>query len=162
MAAKVHRYRLEADYGPADLFAALKAVCSARPSDSPTEFEFDWMQRRVALTGPDRKRVEAAAEKLLDRVNREGGPGLLLAGKTRAKDGHWEVPIGVTLQTPDIYLEAMAQALTEQGLRGIRYDMDKAELEIPVGLPARALGYQGMVLQFPLPPYIRVTDLGMD
>ncbi len=157
MPAKVHRYRLEADYGPAELFAALRAVCAGKKG---LDFEFDWMKRRLAVTGPEREAVEAATERLLKRVHREGGNGLLLAGKPLENEDRWEIPVGIMLQTPDVYLEAMAQALAEQGIKGIQYDMNTVELEIPAGMSAKALGYQSMVQQFPLPAYIRIVDLG--
>ena len=158
--AQVHRFRLEASYGPEELFAALHSICEG--GANPLKFDFDWLKRRVAIAGPDRAAVEQAAAKLLEKVDRKAGNGLLLPGRITGGAGKpWELPIGVLLQTPDVYLEVMAAALAEQGLKGIRHDPDTAELAIPAGMTARALDYQGMIRDFPLPGYLRVVDLGL-
>lgn len=158
--ARVHLFRLEAKYGPEELFAALGTVC--RDGGKGLAFDFDWMKRRVAIRGPEREAVERAAARLADKVARKAGPGMILPGKiSGGGDADWELPMGVLLQTPDVYLEVMAAALAEQGLKGVRHDPDTAELEVPAGMTARSLDYEAMLREFPLPDYLRVVDLGL-
>ena len=161
-AAAPHRYRITATFGPPELFAVLRNIAeSPRRKDHAPEFEFEWLKRRVAVSAT----TEAAAAEMLDEllavVGRLAGPGLMLPGQPQTgREGRFIFPVGVLIQTPDIYLEILVRTLTELGIKGVVVDDDGQGLSIPVSTRNMALGYTQMIASFPLPAYLVVEDLG--
>lgn len=157
-----HRYRLNATFGPPELFAMLKAIAETpRWQPHSPAFEFEWLKRRVAFSTTSEAAGAEMLEELIVRVGKAAGPGLLLPGPTQTdREGRYVFPVGVLVQTPDIYLEILVKTLTELGIKGVVVDEDAQGLSIPVSTRNMALGYTQMIASFPLPGYLKIEDLG--
>lgn len=162
MAAGNH-YRIEATFGPPDLFRLLRALCE-RPENrrAKMEFEFDWLKRRVALSAENTEALEGASASLIERVAREAAPGQLLLGPRGESDGRVIQPFGVLLQTPDVFLNLIVTTLGEFGAANIRVDEDGCGLTVPASRLNDLMQYDRLLLEFPLPAYLRiVADSGV-
>jgi hypothetical protein len=156
-------YRLETRFGPEELFKALREACAAskgKDGKPAVRFDFDWLKRKVALLSPDKDAAESALEHLILAVDQRADRGLLLPGDPRKSGLEWELPVGVLLQTPDVYAEVVLAALAEMGIKGAHLDEDGAGFTVPDTALARAANSDGFVMEFPLPAYLSMKDLG--
>ncbi len=163
MAAQRHYFKLESSYGPADLFKTLKSTCEdAAFKKAAPAFEFDWIKRRVAISAATPHAAEEVLEALVKRVNKKAGTGMLLPGEAKkTDDGRTEIPVGVLLQSPDVYAEVIVQMLAEFGVRGIVTEEEGNGFSIPLNAMNRALEYREVIADFPLPDYLKIKDLGI-
>ena len=157
-----HHFRITASFGPADLFQLLRRACDYHEAKrAHAEFDFDWLKRRIAITADSEEAAEHSVEWVMGKVREKAGPGMLLPGDAeKREDGRVTVPVGVLLQTPDVYIEMMARMLTEMGLTSIRLEGEDG-FSIAVSHAARALEYEATVKDFPLPGYLKLEDGGV-
>ncbi len=158
---ETHRYRLVASVEPRDLLLALRKTCEQpRFREQKPDFDFDWMKRKIAVSAHTRESAEALRDAVLSAVEKKAGAGHLLPGAPLQQDGRWTVPIGVLLQTPDVYTEMFAASLQELGITGVELEDDGTVIAIPISGVALALDYRSIVAELPLPPYMRLVDEG--
>lgn len=158
---ETHRYRVVASVEPRDLLLALKKTCEQpRFREHQPDFDFDWMKRKIAVSAHTREAAQALRDAVLSAVEKKAGPGQLLPGAPVEQEGRWTIPIGVLLQTPDVYTEMFAASLQELGITGVELEDDGAVIAIPVSGVALALDYRSIVAELPLPPYMRLIDEG--
>ena len=157
-----HYFLITARFGPPQLFQALRQICEdSRNRRLEPKFDFDWLKRRIELSANDRCGVEDLLEILLMRVQKHG-KSLLLPGETQEREGRHVVPIGVLIQTPDIYAELMMAALSEFGMTSIRREFDGDGFSVGVGPIASAIPYKEIIDDFPLPEYLAIEDKGLE
>lgn len=162
MAPKRHYYEITTNFAPRDLFLLLKKIC-----DEPelrkqgAAFDFDWLKRRVELSAKSRDAAEDGLEILLTRLKAKAGGGLLLPGDAQEKDGRTVIPVGVLLQSPEVYAELLANALTEFGLPNVTTEYEGNGLSLPAGKMTAMLQYETIISQFPLPGYLKIEDRGV-
>ncbi len=157
-----HHYRIEATFGPGQLFRALRETAEdTRLREARPDFEFDWLKRRVAISLSAPELLGLAGELLLARAEKYGAPpGSLLAGPPEQSEGRHVQPFGVLLNPPEHLVEFMVQMLLELGCTGLRLEHDGAGFSFPIGNINKALQHEQLVEQFPLPPYARLVDEG--
>lgn len=160
----VHSYRIEASYGPQEVFRTLRKVCEHPPRPGGADFEFDWVGRRVALIAGDRDVVQALHDDFRALLVRAGiAPDLLLAGPvTQRPDGRLVQPFGVLIQDPATFGEMIGRSLVEIGLRGVQVvdSADCCRINVRLGASAQVLDYNALITEYPLPPYLKLTDEG--
>jgi hypothetical protein len=155
--SRYHHYEIRASYGPEQLFAALRATCEAAGAD----FEFNWIGRAIHLLAADLDTAESTAATLVERVAIESARGMLLPGDAQQQeDGRIRLPIGILLQTPDVFVDVITGTLHEFGIAGIRRREDGNGFFVPISKSSRALNYHELVMGFPLPAYLRIEDMG--
>lgn len=164
MPARVHRFTLRATFGPAEVFKALRHVCDhPNQRDDDPQFAFDWMARRLELSTTSAEATAKCLGHFRDFVARLGGPAAgFLAGKPIERDGRHVQPIGVALHDAATFGELIGKSLVEIGLRGVRVTDTNGECHIDVrqgAIPA-AFDYAALVMQFPVPAYITISDEG--
>lgn len=165
MPQSVHSFRLEATFGPEDVFRALKSVCEhPAQRDADARFEFEWFRQRVALSANSPEALEAMHQALMARVRKgSAGEDALLPGKVEEKEGRWTRPYGVAVLDPATFGEMIGQSLVDIGLRGVQV-VDSAgvcRLRVRQSPMAKSLDYRTFIMEFPLPPYLRVVDEGI-
>lgn len=163
MSSQRHYYRMETRYAPGDLFKTLKNTCGDnRFRRHKPSFDFDWMKRKVEIQADSQEGAEVVLEALIERVNRKAGRGLLLPGEpARTENGRITIPVGVLIQTPDIYTEVLVESLRECGVKGIQFENGGEGLSLPPNSLNRALEYGALIASFPLPEYLSVKDEGI-
>lgn len=160
----VHSFRLEATFGPEEVFRALRAVCEdgSRKNAAPA-FEFEWIQRRIAFSAATREAAEDCVVAFLRLVQQYGGSDeAFLVGKPEEKDGRTVWPIGVALHDAATFGELIGRSLVEAGLRGIQVIDSMGVCRIVIrktGLPV-PIDFASFLGDFPLPAYIRLVDEG--
>lgn len=162
MAEQRHHFRIEARFGPQDLFLILKKTCEALPF-KPLQpgFDFDWLKRRVEISAASREGSEKVLDAVLEKVREKLGPGLLLPGEVIERDGRFVAPIGVLLQTPDVYVEIITRTLLEMGFTTLRLEHEGTGFSLAVGGMRNVLPYRPLVMDFPLPAYMQIVDEGI-
>jgi len=163
MAGKKHRFRLKVRCAPADLLLALKSVCEdSRNRDAKATFEFDWLKRRAAISAATACAAEELAERVQVLAERRGGRGLLLPGKRIDEgDGRHTLPMGILLQSADVYAEMIRDAMGELGIP-VALGEDGEGFAVGVNPVARAMDYLSLVRMFPLPEYLELVDEGLE
>ena len=158
-----HYFEIKSRYGPADLFKTLMSVCEdPRFKKVFPSYGFDWIKRKVEISAATPEGVEELLEELIKRVNRKAGKGMLLPGeRVKKDDGYLAIPIGVLLQTPDVYAEVVTGALREFGVRSIQLENEGDGFSIPLSAINRALEYEEVINSFPLPDYLSIKDKGI-
>lgn len=162
---QVHVFRLTAGFGPADVFRALQATCAdaAHAADAPA-FEFNWIKRRLAISAASPEGLESCLRRFLALAREAGADdGAFLPGKMEEKDGRFVRPIGAMVMDPASLAELVGRTMVEIGMRGVRIrdSADGCTIEIARSFIAERIDYAALVMEFPLPPYVRVEDLGM-
>lgn len=159
MSSPRQSYRLKATFGPPDLFAILKKT-TEKPAHRKNRaaFDFDWMKRRVELAAAGEDAVEELLSEVLDTVTRSAGAGTLLPGKCTESEGLWCIPIGVLIQTPDVYTEMIVNMLRDMGMPGVRAEFDGEGFSLPGGAAGMAIDCNALLREFPFPAYIRVEE----
>lgn len=164
MPATLHRFALRATFGPAEVLKALKLVCEhPNQRDFEPEFAFDWMARKIELSTNSAEGTVECLNRFYGQVLKFGGTTeVFLAGRPTQRDGRHAQPIGVALHDAATFGELIGQSLNEVGVRGVRVTDAAGEcrIEVRTGAVASMVDYVSMVMEFPLPPYIRVVDEG--
>lgn len=152
-------YRLKATFGPQDLFAILKKT-TEKPAHRKQHatFDFDWMKRRIELAAAGEDAVEALLSEVVDAVTRKAGGGTLLPGKCAESHGLWRIPVGVLVQTPDVYTDMIVSMLRDMGLPGVRQEFDGEGFSLPGGAAGMAIDCRALLNEFPFPAYIQVEE----
>lgn len=163
MATQTHYYILKSSFSPADLFQVLKSLCEdPRFSPHSLDFDFDWIKRRIELSAESHVCAEDALEELIRWVNAAAGTGNLLPNECKEReDGRFAIPIGVLLQSPDVYVELILRQLDEYGVRNASPEFDGDGFAIPLTNSNKSMGYEEVIAAFPLPQYITVKDEGV-
>jgi hypothetical protein len=157
-----HHFQVVAKYGPPELFKALKnTVEDNRFKKFAPAFEFDWLKRKVEITANSHEGAEEVLEQFIRRVNEKAGTGLLLPGAAVKREQRTVIPVGILLQTADIYAEVVIGSLREFGVRGIELSGSGDEFAIPLTAINRALEYAEVISTFPLPGYLKIEDRGI-
>jgi hypothetical protein len=161
----VHTFKLTAQFGAQQVFQALQKVCG-HPSqrDFAPDFTFDWVGRRVVLSASSREGLAACHEVFMGLLGKIGAEGdSLLAGEiTEREDGRFERPYGVAVHDPATFGEMIGRSLMEMGLRGVQVvdSLDACRINVRMNAASRAMDYQALIAEFPLPGYIMLTDEG--
>lgn len=157
-----HYFALEARFGPADLFRLLKKACDrGKFVEHKPEFDFDWLKRKVTISANTAAGARTVTESFVHSVEAQIGAGQLLVGKPIKENGRTTIPIGVLVQTPDIYVEIMVQSLQENGIKKARIEDDGEGFSLPAVFGADVLDCDALIGDFPLPSYIRIVDKGI-
>ncbi len=163
---KSHHFQLRATFGPADVLALLKRIAEL-PRHAPLEpaFSFDWLKRRAALSANSPQGVATLLSDLRNALAAaKVGEAALLIGKTvPLPDGRHEAPIGIAVMDAAIFAELIVQGLAESGVRGINLETndDGCLIRVPLSLRTQGGAYDTYITQFPVPPYIKIHDLGI-
>lgn len=165
-----HHYLLRARFGPADLLKILNKLMAENKNhpDAP-DFDFDYIKRKIEISARTRCTAEDLLEALVLHVEKQAGSGLLLPGAPQpdrgerdkpleGKDARVRIPIGVLVQTPDVYAEVLVNALQEYGVRGIVYEHDGDGFAIPQTRTNVMLDYTEIIGAFPLPGYLELVE----
>lgn len=157
--AAVHRFRLHSSFGPADVFRLLREVAGG---ETGLDSEFDWLRRRVALLAGSREELDAGVARLREAWVAAGGPaGGLLAGPVAKEGERWTAPFGVLVHGPAEFAELIAATLLEVGVVGTRCGLDGETVEVPLNAVSRRIDFRGLIMEFPLPDGMRVSDEGI-
>ncbi|CAN5182836.1 hypothetical protein BH09SUM1_BH09SUM1_13640 [soil metagenome] len=163
MAETRHYFEIVASFEAADLFRILKNVCEDRSLAAvKPDFDFDWLKRRAEISASSLCGAEDALDLILSRIlKKTGSAGLLLPGESITDEsGRTRIPIGVLLQSPDIYAELIGASLTEFAVAGVRREFDGNGISIPVNRMTSLVDYGEIVRMFPLPSYLTIADHG--
>ncbi len=166
MSSAAQIFRIETRLGPEKVFQALRKV-TEHPQQrrfSP-EFEFDWLKRRVEISADSREGVGECSRQFLAQIRKHAGSSgedLLLPGPIEETEaGRFVQPFGLTLQEPMVFAELIGQTLVEMGFSNVKITEEAgvACLSVRPGpLAARQIDYRTLVLEFPVPDYIRIQE----
>lgn len=161
MAEKRHHFEINTRFGPSDLFRVLRGACDkAKFKEHKPDFDFDWMSRAIEISALSEEGARMVYDYLEKEVAQRAGAGQLLPGMIVNRVGRVALPIGVLIQTPDVYTEVIVDMLSEIGVSG-RAEGEDGAFSVPVNVAARAAGYEKIVHDFPLPPYLVIVDKGI-
>lgn len=164
MPAMIHRFVLRATFGPVEVMKALRLVCEhPNQRDHAPDFGFDWIARKIELSSNSAAGTSECFNHFLGQVVKMGGPiEAFLPGKPTERDGRHAQPIGVALHDAATFGELIGKSLVEVGMRGVRVVDSAGECRIDVrqGALASSIDYATLVMEFPVPAYIKVTDEG--
>ncbi|MCB2153328.1 hypothetical protein KQI84_00450 [bacterium] len=164
MPSLVHIYRIQAAFGPEQVFKALRLVCDhPEQREIDPQFEFEWIDRRIALSANSSEGVDACVEHFMTQTRKMGATeDAFYPGKVEEKDGRFIRPIGVAVHDAPTFGELIGKSLVEIGLRGVKL-FDSAEgtfLTLRVSGMAKQIDYQSLIQSFPVPGYIQIKDEG--
>lgn len=165
MSAQVHIFRIQASFGPEQIFSALKTVCE-HPSqrDFEPDFDFDWMARKITLSASSQEGLDTCRQQFLAQAAKLGAEeGCLLAGQVQEEGGRFLQPFGAAVHDPATFGELIGQGLVDVGLRGVQvYDGAEAcEVRVRANPINKRFDYRTFILEFPLPAYIEISDEGL-
>lgn len=164
MPSLVHIFRIESDFGPEQVFKALRLVCDhPGQRDAQPEFEFDWISRRIAISADSAEAVDVCLAHFIEQVGKMGATGdAFFPGKIEERVGRYVRPIGVAVHDAPTFGELIGKALVEVGLRGVKlFDSPGGTmLTLRVSGMARQIDYVALIREFPVPGYIRIRDAG--
>ncbi|MBI5154667.1 hypothetical protein HZA57_05465 [Candidatus Poribacteria bacterium] len=165
MAPLVHTFTLRARFGAEDVFRVLRLVCEHENQRSfEPRFTFDWIARKITISANSREGLATCLDHFLNQIARLGGtPDCLLPGVITESDSRFEQPIGVAIHDAATFGELIGRSLVELRFPGVQV-VDTPEccrLHVRKSLMAQQFEYQALVMDFPLPPYITMTDDGM-
>jgi hypothetical protein len=155
---------IESTFGPADIFRRLKSTCEhGKFKEYAPDFDFDWLKRRIEISASSQEGVRYIQKELLRVLEKAGGKELFLSGKMQLNedDNRWKLPIGVLVQTPDIFISLVVSTLSEFGIKGIRLDEDGNGFLLPYGLTAMRFDLETYFEEFPLPGYLKMVNMGV-
>jgi hypothetical protein len=165
MPATAHTFRIKAAVGATDVLKSLQHVCGHDSQrDHDPAFEFDWIKRRIALVASSPSGVASLREAFLARMEKLGAPAdALLPGIVTEADGRYTQPFGVALHDAATFGELIGRSLVEIGLRGVRvFDaVTHCDVLVRQGAAASSVPYADFVAEFPVPPYVAITDEGI-
>ncbi len=165
MSVQIHSFRLEARFGAAEVFRALKYVCD---HDNQREYDpafgFDWIKNRLAITANSPEGVEICLRHFLEQIDKLGGSReSFLPGPVQETDGRWTQPIGVVVLDAATFGEMIGRTLVDLGMRGIKVldSADCCRVMVRITRVNPPVDYKVLIQEFPLPPYIKLVDEGL-
>ncbi|MDX2174866.1 MAG: hypothetical protein SF028_00185 [Candidatus Sumerlaeia bacterium] len=159
MSAPRKYWRLASSFGPSELFRALRETAESRDGKKVNAaFDFDWMKRRLEIRAKDRCAAEDLLEAFLLRAQRAGcPPDGLLPGKAEERADCVAIPVGVLVNTPEMYAEIIGQSLVELGGGDVRLEFNGCGFSYGATVMARTLAFGQLAQSFPLPPYMSIA-----
>ncbi len=152
-------YIIESKFLPEDLFQILKKTCErGKFRDDKPDFDFDWMKRRIEVSARSEEGARGLAEAVARSIEARAGGGQLLPGEPVRREGRIAIPIGVLIQTPDVYAEMLAQMLREMGISGVRLEENGEGFSFPGGPAGKLIDFQSIIKDFPLPHYLKIRE----
>lgn len=156
-----HHFLIHCSFGPEQVFRALNSA-SPEGNNRGVSFDLDWIGRAITFIAPSEGTIRDTTDRFLHAVKREGGdPGWFLPGAITQENDQFRRKVGMLLNGPETYSDLLLRFMAEIGVAGLRHEEHGAGFSLPVNAATKAIQYQKLILEFPLPIYARVVDQGI-